>query len=404
MSRRRTSVAQLAAEASLEVDEALIILWDAGFDSITGPGDLLPRGDANRARRHLGVATRRELASHEYWQGVLDLDQPAFVALLAELGIGEREVGPPLTKRAIRRLSAEQRGRTAPVMPPQGIRSDEVPQPEAARLEWRPVGHERPCRYLTDEEVLAIHYELVADFRTSPDPVEPPGVRSQALLSSAVARPLTSLDGVLKYPTIEMAAAALLHAVVHDHPFHNGNKRTALVAMLVFLDENGLVLTCSEDALFKTVLQLAQHALTSGPRNELPDREVIHVARWIVQNSRLVEKGDRPIPWRKLKQILKRYDCTFEYPTAGNRINVSRIVVRPSRFLGRPKEKTLRMQTHYADEGREVARNTINDIRHKMELDDDHGIDSATFYHEDDIAAGEFIVRYRKTLRRLAKL
>src|SRR5207253_10205662 len=102
--------------------------------------------------------------------------------------------------------------------------------------------------------------------------------------------------------------------LVHDHPFNNGNKRTALVSMLVFLDENGLVITCDEDSLFKMLLQLAQHALVQGPREELSDRETLHVASWIASCARWLEKGDRALPWRRLRQILTSHGCEFEFP------------------------------------------------------------------------------------------
>ena len=61
---------------------------------------------------------------------------------------------------------------------------------------------------MTEDEVMRIHFELVKDFADGPDPIEPSGVRTESLLASAVFRPQTSLGDVLKYPTVEMAAAA----------------------------------------------------------------------------------------------------------------------------------------------------------------------------------------------------
>jgi death-on-curing family protein len=266
------------------------------------------------------------------------------------------------------------------------------------------IGHERDIRFLSVQEVEGVHMALVEDFAGDSDPIAPPGVRSQDLLASAVHRPSTALDGATKYPTVEMAAAAFLHALVHNHPFHNGNKRTALVAMLVFLDENGLVLTCDEDQLFKLVLQLAQHALAKGPRAELADREVLAVAMWLKENSRWIEKGDRSIPWRRLQRILMDYQCTFDFPGGGNRINISRSVTERTRFLGRLRMRVLRTQTFYGDQGREIDKNAVNKIRHDLHLDEEHGIDSSAFYDRSPISPSDFILRYRKTLKRLARL
>lgn len=405
MPRKWTTVSQLAAEAGLDLDEALITLWDAGFSDVNGPGDRLQRGEANRARRCLGLATRRELSSADYWAAVLSTDADALFQLLLTLGVPQPFQGGRLTKKAIVRLQAEARSRgKAPT-------SEEVPEgpyvlqeQHLAPFAWTRVGHERDIRFLTAEEVERVHCAIVEDFARDPDPIAPSGVRSKNLLASAVHRPSTVLDETAKYPTVEMAAAALLHALVHNHPFHNGNKRTALVTMLVFLDENGIILTCDEDQIFKLVLQLAQHALVKGPRGELPDREVLAVASWLKDHSRLIEKGDRSIQWRRLQRILTDYGCSFEFATGGNRINISRVVSHKTRFLGRRRNHTLRTQTFYGDQGREINKNTVNKIRHDLHLDEEHGMDSSAFYDRGPISPSEFIVRYRKTLKRLARL
>jgi hypothetical protein len=67
--------------------------------------------------------------------------------------------------------------------------------------------------------------------------------------------------------------------------------------------------------------------------------------------------------------------------------------------------RALRTQVQCAGDGTDADRSTIKKIRADLELDDDHGIDSLVFYQaaQEQIAEG-FIVRYRKTLRRLAQL
>lgn len=404
MSGKRVSVRELALEGNLELDEALITLWDAGFDEISGPADKLARGEANRARRALGLATRRELSSVEYWSKVLS--EPDLGVFLASLGVPRPFEGGRLTKRAIHRLRAESRRRGAIAPEPGNVEVMLEPQSAYDPLIWRTIGHAREIRQLTEAEVTAIHNALVADCQDHHDPISPPGIKSQALLQSAIGRPLTAIGQTAKYPTVEMAAAALFHALVHNHAFHNGNKRTALVVLLVFLDENGFAMTCDEDALFKLVLQLAQHALSQGPRNELTDRETLYVAQWIKDHSRWLEKGDRPLSWRRLRRILSAYGCTFETPIAGgNRINILRTVQIPKSFFHRKaRDQVLHTQCSYGDEGREADSGTVKKIRHDLQLDDDHGYDSRAFYDNDQMSPGDFIIRYRKTLKRLARL
>lgn len=90
-------------------------------------------------------------------------------------------------------------------------------------------------RHLTVEAVRAIHEEVLKAHGGSP------GLRDAALLESAVAAPQASYGGepLLSDP-VEVAAAYLFY-LCKNHPFVDGNKRTALGACLVFLDSNGLL-------------------------------------------------------------------------------------------------------------------------------------------------------------------
>ena len=92
--------------------------------------------------------------------------------------------------------------------------------------------------YLTTEDVVEIHAGLTLMFKDD-DPIEPPGVRDENLLGSAISRPATGFAGQEKYRTIEQKAGALLHSLAKNHAFHNGNKRTAFMSMLVFMERNG---------------------------------------------------------------------------------------------------------------------------------------------------------------------
>ena len=234
------------------------------------------------------------------------------------------------------------------------------------------------------------------------DPISPPGVKSPELVSSAVFRPQTAHGNHLKYPTGEMAAAALLHSVVQNHAFHNGNKRTGLVSMLAFLDRNNVIATCDQDDLFKFTLLVAQHGLVPLSCDQFADREVLKIADWIKANSRRVEKGERPIPWLRLRRILKKFDCEISPASKGSQLDIQRQVTRPSR-LGRKRTKRLKTHVAWGGDGTEVARNTINKIRTELELDEPHGIDSSAFY-DGQALPDDFIQQYRTVLRRLARL
>ena len=90
------------------------------------------------------------------------------------------------------------------------------------------------CFHLTVEIVREIHAEAIAAFGGSH------GLRDQALLESAVAAPQASFGGRSPYQDLAEVAAAYLFYLCRNHPFLDGNKRTALGACLVFLRLNGI--------------------------------------------------------------------------------------------------------------------------------------------------------------------
>ncbi len=87
-------------------------------------------------------------------------------------------------------------------------------------------------KYLTPQKVLFIHNQVVK--RTGGSH----GVRDIGLVESAVFRPQASFDGKDLYITV-FEAAALLQSLLKNHPFVDGNKRTALVSAGLFLGLNG---------------------------------------------------------------------------------------------------------------------------------------------------------------------
>lgn len=273
---------------------------------------------------------------------------------------------------------------------PPKSRTDRHTGPLRHQYDWPIVGNapKRPVAYLSAETVMKIHLRLVQDFATDGDPIEPAGVRDKGeLLASALGRPQTSLGGVLKYPTIEMASAALLHAIIHNHPFHNGNKRTAIVSFLVFLDQNGYVLTSSDDDLFDYVLALAAHENAEVFEElSISDRETVSAARWVSLHSRKTSNSERMLKWRQLETILGRYDCVVEN-REGNSLAIKR-----GRLISHAGRR---------NDGDELDRFFIAKIRKELELDDEHGVDSQVFYYDDDVIPN-FINKYRKILTKLA--
>ncbi len=93
----------------------------------------------------------------------------------------------------------------------------------------------KSLKHLTVGAVKAIHGEVLAAHGGAA------GIRDETLLESAVAAPQASMMGQpLISDPLEIAAAYLFY-ICRNHPFLDGNKRTALAACLVFLETNGLL-------------------------------------------------------------------------------------------------------------------------------------------------------------------
>lgn len=90
------------------------------------------------------------------------------------------------------------------------------------------------CFHLTVAVVREIHAEAIARFGGAA------GVRDVALLESAVAAPQATCGGKSVYTDVAEIAAAYLFYLCRNHPFLDGNKRTALGACIVFLRLNGI--------------------------------------------------------------------------------------------------------------------------------------------------------------------
>jgi death-on-curing family protein len=335
------------------------------------------------------------------WKTSLGISEPEIRQLLEKLKNPISPRAKKLPKGAIKILKAQTRQKL--FKPIHVIQESPIFESTSTfvKVDWRIIGQKRDIKFVKTEEVLSIHYELVKDFRDHNDPINPCGIRSPELLQSAVFRSSTSLGDSLKYPTVEMSGAALFHSMVHNHPFFNGNKRTALVALLVFLDKNGLMLVCNEDELFKYVLKLAQHQIVKDNYDNLPDQEVLLISEWIKEWTRPILKGDRPIQFRKLESILNKYGCKLEHSTTGSNIKIIRKI--PSSGIW-ARSKTLTSNISYSNRGRELKRATLNKIRADLHLDEANGIDSSAFYDDLPFSTADFILRYRKTLYRLAKL
>ncbi|AAO36443.1 death-on-curing protein [Clostridium tetani] len=83
------------------------------------------------------------------------------------------------------------------------------------------------------------------------------GIRDEGLLDSALNSPFQSFAGEELYPSIQAKAARLGFSIIKNHPFLDGNKRIGMLAMMVFLEINGIQLECSDEDIVDIGLGIA---------------------------------------------------------------------------------------------------------------------------------------------------
>ncbi len=105
--------------------------------------------------------------------------------------------------------------------------------------------------FLTLAEVVEIHADQIHRYGGTD------GIRDINLLSSAVAMPYASFSGSFLHADIDEMAAAYAFHICQNHPFVDGNKRTALASSLVFLELNGINISDPKMKLYKGVMLLA---------------------------------------------------------------------------------------------------------------------------------------------------
>ncbi|MFJ6512261.1 type II toxin-antitoxin system death-on-curing family toxin [Streptomyces sp. NPDC091406] len=105
------------------------------------------------------------------------------------------------------------------------------------------------CVYVNSEDVLVIAGYACDDMQIV--------VRDAGLLESAVHRPSAAMFGEEAYPELLDKAAALLQSLAVNHPFFDGNKRTAWLSCVTFLAMNGVDLRPDIDAAERLVIDVA---------------------------------------------------------------------------------------------------------------------------------------------------
>ena len=130
-----------------------------------------------------------------------------------------------------------------------------------------------PNIQFTIQDIYELHNQLEESFILSS------GVRDENLLASAVNTPFQTFMGNDLYPSIYDKAAQLCYGIANNHPFTDGNKRTALHSMYVYLIINGFDVTATQQEVENLIIDVAAGNMINT-----------ELAEWLRENTIKIDK------------------------------------------------------------------------------------------------------------------
>ncbi len=237
--------------------------------------------------------------------------------------------------------------------------------------------------------IIFIHEHLTEFFADKEDPISPPGVKDMTTIESAAARPFATVGGNDAYPTPFLKSAALFHSIAGNHSFHNGNKRAALLSTLYFLSEHGYwVDGCNDDEMYEFTRKTAAHEIATDRNDEVPV-----IASWLEGNARKQKKGEKPMKLGTLREAIGRFG--YELHDLGRTLEVLQDGVVVASVLKKGAKGFEDYDPPY-----------IAELRKRLGLVAENGVDSARFYGQKGIAdeLNMFMQLRLDVMKRLAKI
>ena len=188
---------------------------------------------------------------------------------------------------------------------PTGMLAAADPPPDSSDDPQTPPDTSVPAvRYLTYSELIFINGRILQNPALQNGQQK---IRDIDLLMAAELRPQASAFGVDAYTDLRHKAAAQFHSIARNHPFADGNKRTATVALLFFCEVNGWSLSWDAQDALTTILDAAEGRLDwpaladwldmtrldTGVQPVDQQRDIHHIDRIIHQHRHLLHELER---------------------------------------------------------------------------------------------------------------
>ena len=140
-----------------------------------------------------------------------------------------------------------------------------------------------PNIQFTLQDIYELHTQLENTFVLSS------GVRDENLLASAVNTPFQTFMGNDLYPSLYDKAAQLCYGIANNHPFIDGNKRTALHSMYVYLIINGFDIMATQQDVENMIIDVAAGNMTNTELVQWLQKNIVEIdANWVIGQNVLV--------------------------------------------------------------------------------------------------------------------
>jgi death-on-curing protein len=283
------------------------------------------------------------------------------------------------------------------------------------------VGNDDP--YYSNETIglrdaLAAHFLIIDYFAEKNYGVGGIGPRNLDLLHSALSRQFTGFDGFRKWKGLYENCGTLMFGLIMNHPFHDANKRTALLVTLSLLHRNRRIITLQQKKLDSLVVAIAKGELASYFSSQAryhkevqslsttndPDRAIRLIADFLHRNTRARDNSCRTVTYAELNRALKRHGYELRNPN-GNYINVVRVEpARRAGFFGigaRPEREMFLGQIGFPGWKDQVSKAALKTVRDVTQLTTHNGCDTQVLF-EDAEPLSSLISEYAEPLKRLA--
>ncbi len=255
---------------------------------------------------------------------------------------------------------------------------------------------------ICEDDILRAHY-IIADYFIEEGEAVVYGVKNYDLLSSATHRQVTNFGGIEKWETDFQKMATLLYGLVKNHAFHDGNKRTALLVLLLYMERCKLQLRVEQKKLETLLIRIAANRLDEYPsfaKYINNDEPIINfIADLIKKYTRSQNKRYYTITFAEFNHKLNRFNVRLCNPS-GNYIDVHKIIEEKKMGLF-TKQKDIRIkQIGFPGWKKQVNIKALKEVLKAAQLTAEYGVDSDVFFNGEE-PIYTLIHEYRGPLARL---